>query len=438
MNACNDKPSTTSSSNNIGNNQKCTCPPFPIVDISSLPMNGGGCKIQEYDDVAQTAQAACESHGCFHLLVDSSFILAAIVGPTEQHQKYSSSTPSILNRIRLPLLDTLFQPQNICTHHEAVSVFRGAGGESGNAESNMAEPKQSWEYSRCICPSSEKLQQQQQQHPTDLFLSHWTSAVHQISLLLAKLLRLPKEMIANTCEANYTANYNLSSSPTASFVRCNYDLLRLFRYDPVSTANSNTLPLGSSDHTDWGTLTIVWQDTVGGLQIYCPKHNRYNDVALTSPSQGKSVDTAIPLFVHVGDFLCLAKGFASTHDSFIWPSPKHRVISPKKEPRFSLVYFAYPEPQVTLAQAIELMQERRNTNGDCTSGTPGSGRDIQNISSCTSLLKQLSLLCNQSPATSNNASTNMEWDAFQHLHHKPFASNVIPNKWSQVQRTANP
>jgi isopenicillin N synthase-like dioxygenase len=437
MNDCNDKPSTTTSINNIGNNQKCTCPPFPIVDISSLPMKGGVCKIQEYDDVAQTAQAACESHGCFHLLVDSSFILAAIMGSAEQQQKHASSSPSMLNRRLIPLLDTLFQPHNIrSTHQEAVSVFRGAGGESGSAESNMAEPKQSWEYSRCICPSSHQLQLQQQQHPTDLFLSHWTSAVYQISLLLAKLLQLPTEMLANTCEANFTANNNLSSSSTASFVRCNYDLLRLFRYDPVSTANNNnTLPLGSSEHTDWGTLTIVWQDTVGGLQIYCPKHNRYNDVVLTALSKGKYADTAIPLFVHVGDFLCLAKGFTSTHDSFFWPSPKHRVISPKKEPRFSLVYFAYPDPQLTLAQAIELMQERRNTNDDCTAGAPGNGRGI---SSCTSLLKQLSLLCNQSPATSNNASKNMEWDVFQHLHHKPFASNVIPNKWSQVQRTADP
>lgn len=70
------------------------------------------------------------------------------------------------------------------------------------------------------------------------------------------------------------------------------DLLRVFRYYPTATTTTKseareviqvasperTQLLGSSEHTDWGSLTIVWQDDVGGLQTYCQVCNKWIDV----------------------------------------------------------------------------------------------------------------------------------------------------------------
>jgi hypothetical protein len=343
-----------------------------------------------------------------------------------QDQQATCSSDSTLSERLISLLESLFhwQTVNSAARNEAsVSVYRGGeGGESGNAVSNTAEPKQSWEYSRCICS------RKRQQHPIDSFLGQWTIAMHQILGVLASLLQLPNGAIATKCNGGFSYS---SSTPST---RCNHDLLRLFRYDPMG---DNAFSLGSSEHTDWGTMTIVWQDSIGGLQIYCPKHGRYNHVVPLTLSQGNIVDSTIPLFVHVGDFLSLVKGFNNTYDDFIWPSPTHRVISPKKEARFSLVYFAYPEPQLSLAQAIESIQTlTKNNNFNNQYKIHACNRNIQTADNCTNLLKQLSLLRDQSTtATSEYTSTDTVWDSYQHIYHMPFASEVIPYKWSQVQRT---
>jgi len=409
--------------------RKCTCPPFPIIDISSVPIKVDTTdQIKVEEDLASKARAACESHGCFYFVVNCSFLMETIVqcAVEAEDQTATYSSDSKLSERLIPLLESLFHWQTISTarNQAAVSVYRGGeGGESGNAVSNTAEPKQSWEYSRCICT------RKRQQHPTDSFLGQWSIAMHQISGVLASVLELPNGAIASRCNGGFSH----SSSTPSSSTRCNYDLLRLFRYDPVG---DNAFSLGSSEHTDWGTMTIVWQDSIGGLQIYCPKHGRYNHVVPLTPSQGNIVDSTIPLFVHIGDFLSLVKGFNNTYDDFIWPSPTHRVISPKKEARFSLVYFAYPEPQLSLAQAIESMQTLTNNNNNNQYNNHACNKSIQTDDNCTNLLKQLSLLSDQSTAaTSDHTSTDTVWDSYQHIYHMPFASEVIPNKWSQVQRT---
>eukprot|EP00554_Chaetoceros_debilis_P010665 CAMPEP_0194109020 /NCGR_PEP_ID=MMETSP0150-20130528/8623_1 /TAXON_ID=122233 /ORGANISM="Chaetoceros debilis, Strain MM31A-1" /LENGTH=69 /DNA_ID=CAMNT_0038797877 /DNA_START=33 /DNA_END=239 /DNA_ORIENTATION=+ len=56
------------------------------------------------------------------------------------------------------------------------------------------------------------------------------------------------------------------------------DLLRVFRYDAMTNARQQYAHLGSSPHTDWGSLTVVWQDSMGGLQIYCHDCDKWNDV----------------------------------------------------------------------------------------------------------------------------------------------------------------
>ena len=100
---------------------------------------------------------------------------------------------------------------------------------------------------------------------------------------------------------------------------CNIiDLLRVFRYGAVSHSqtNANEAVLGSSAHSDWGTLTVVWQVDKGGLQTYCHSCDKWSDVVASSTTVTASStlttnekglgECSAQLFVHLGDFLSLA------------------------------------------------------------------------------------------------------------------------------------
>lgn len=126
-------------------------------------------------------------------------------------------------------------------------------------------------------------------------------------------------------------------------------ILRLFHYyntigesmdmnsgavDPNSNQQENIL--GSSPHTDWGFLTIIIQDAVGGLQL----RRNTNDSAVpgyrwidVNPS-----DVSYSIVVNGGDYL-------SVITEYRYVSPIHRVLSPSKynaSDRYSFVLFFYP------------------------------------------------------------------------------------------------
>ncbi len=128
--------------------------------------------------------------------------------------------------------------------------------------------------------------------------------------------------------------------------------------------SSAPMALGSSPHTDWGTLTVMWQDDKGGLQTHCDACNVWSDVDASSSSLSNGVVGVVPddgttmtggddgdhnhvdagFFVHVGNFLSLAtmkvdmipdddnNGDGNIGISWgpEWPSPRHRVLCPHR------------------------------------------------------------------------------------------------------------
>jgi len=107
-------------------------------------------------------------------------------------------------------------------------------------------------------------------------------------------------------------------------------ILRLFHYLPprVGGANDGGKPvLGSSPHTDWGSLTVIQQDAAPrGLEFWEPRDARWVHVP---PRAGSYV-------VNVGDYLSLLSNGT-------YHSPVHRVVHEEHE-RTSFVFFAYPNP----------------------------------------------------------------------------------------------
>ncbi len=99
--------------------------------------------------------------------------------------------------------------------------------------------------------------------------------------------------------------------------------LRLLHYPPISKNSPSDL-YGSAPHTDFGCLTILAQDEIGGLQVQT-KEGKWIDVPKLEGS----------FVVTVGDML-------SRYTNGLLRSTPHRVINKSGKERFSCPFFFDP------------------------------------------------------------------------------------------------
>jgi isopenicillin N synthase-like dioxygenase len=100
--------------------------------------------------------------------------------------------------------------------------------------------------------------------------------------------------------------------------------LRLIHYPPQSALPPAEGQLGCGAHTDYGTLTVLADDGVGGLQVM--------------RRDGKWLDVSVPddaVVVNLGDLMAIW-----TNDR--WVSTPHRVVNPPDTDRYSLPLFVTP------------------------------------------------------------------------------------------------
>lgn len=98
--------------------------------------------------------------------------------------------------------------------------------------------------------------------------------------------------------------------------------LRMLHYPPVLVGDSAP---GSGAHTDYGSLTLLAQDDVGGLQV--------------AARGGGWIDVVTPpdaLIVNLGDMIA-----RWTNHRYV--STRHRVLNPVDAHRYSVPYFVTPD-----------------------------------------------------------------------------------------------
>jgi isopenicillin N synthase-like dioxygenase len=100
--------------------------------------------------------------------------------------------------------------------------------------------------------------------------------------------------------------------------------LRHLHYPPQETVKPGPDQLGCGAHTDYGTVTLLADDGVGGLQVM--------------KRDGTWIEVGIPddlLVVNLGDLMAIW-----TNDR--WVSNPHRVVNPPQTDRYSMPLFVTP------------------------------------------------------------------------------------------------
>ena len=105
--------------------------------------------------------------------------------------------------------------------------------------------------------------------------------------------------------------------------------LRLLHYPPSPAQSPDDL-YGSAPHTDFGALTLLAQDGVGGLQVQTPSGDWVDDPKIEST-----------FVVNVGDMLNRAS------NGFLKSTP-HRVINRSGRERYSIPFFFDPYINTTI------------------------------------------------------------------------------------------
>lgn len=456
----------------------CRRPP-PAVDITSVFLHPSSSSVtgEENDDDELDSQLwnNLQHHGWSPVVVN----LAALQDVETSPSPLARMHPTVLKR----QIESLFARDVISENPPHYAIYRGRQSESGDGSSSATiEPKQSWEVSRCSLHADSDVRVQ--------LLERWTLALHSVAMAVSRKLQWPHHLLLHddACDLHH--------SPVSP---CNVDLLRVFLYDrivvappPNTTSRNVPMVLGSSPHSDWGSLTVVWQDDVGGLQHYCIHCRAWVDVAPAPVTPHK-----LQLVVHLGDAASLALGHAaaaaaaagnlvqpqttpqststttttttmkayfssprpamSSTPSWIWPSPRHRVLCSTLRNRASLVYFCYPPPGLSLQDLQDGLQNYRGlattTNGT-TPQTTSTTTTVSNPPSpppttfvipypCYSLLQNQSATSDKKMKASANHNKNATTTAtaapvhpqevYRTILTRPL-HEVFAEKWQQVQR----
>lgn len=111
-------------------------------------------------------------------------------------------------------------------------------------------------------------------------------------------------------------------------------ILRLLHYPP-QPMNAGTAAIGAGEHTDYGSITLLYTDQVGGLEV---------------KRRDKSGDGGWIPAPHVpGAFICNVGDCLMRWTNNVYVSTPHRVVNRGGRERYSVAFFLDPNPDAEVA-----------------------------------------------------------------------------------------
>jgi isopenicillin N synthase-like dioxygenase len=247
-------------------------PTIPVIDISALVADVPQA-VQQRARVASQIAAACRAHGFFY-----------VTG--------HGVDPTLIER-----LDTLSRRFFALPEEEKLRWRMALGGRAwrgyfvtgGELTSGRSDWKEGLYLGQELAEDDPRVQARTPLHGGNLLpdgpgledfgltILAYTEAVTRLGHRLLEGVALSLDLPADYFHARYTAD------PLVLF--------RIFNYPSRPPANADEAPWGVGEHTDYGLLTLLYQDATGGLQVKTPEG--WTDAA---PLPGSFV-------VNIGDML---------------------------------------------------------------------------------------------------------------------------------------
>ena len=266
---------------------------IPVIDISSLDHGGN----EELAKIAREIGSACESTGFFYITghgipmntIDSIFTYS---------ERYFEQDIDIKRKIAF---------NNSHRGYRAIGTITIPGYVSDHKEVLDFGPEIAPDHPDCL--AGRPLHGPNQWPDIPGFrnaMEVYYEAVKSVGFRLLKPIAM---------------SLDLEESFFLPFHRDPFATWRIMRYPPDRNQSGQ---FGTAPHTDFGTITLLMQDSSGGLQVYMG-----NDTWIEAPWIEGS------LVVNIGDFLSFW-----TNDRF--QSTAHRVINGTERYRYSIPLFYNP------------------------------------------------------------------------------------------------
>jgi isopenicillin N synthase-like dioxygenase len=269
----------------------------PIIDIGPF-VSGVGDRRRAAAELGE----ACREHGFFY-----------VVG-----HGVGEELPARLERLSRAFFDLDIEEKRAIAMEKGGRAWRGYFPVGGELTSGRPDLKEGIYFGAELSDDHPRVADGTPLHGRNLFpsmpgfrevvldyMAAMTSLGHAILAGLALSLGLPEAYF----EERYTRD------PTILF--------RIFNYPPDGEAPSGEPRWGVGEHTDYGLLTILKQDTSGGLQI---------------KSRSRWIDAPpVP-----GSFICNIGDMHDRMTAGLYRSTPHRVRNPAPRDRLSFPFFFDP------------------------------------------------------------------------------------------------
>ncbi|KAI9202432.1 uncharacterized protein BJ171DRAFT_514050 [Polychytrium aggregatum] len=192
----------------------------------------------------------------------------------------------------------------------------------------------------------------------ELFQAHFdrieqlSEDLHRLMLRILDAVSLGLQIPAEAGGISYLSDRHRYQEPSGC-------TLRMLRYPPAKTGS-----IRCGGHTDYGSLTLLFQDSVGGLEVFVPTSETIRDPA---------VDGWIPvvpapntLIVNAGDLMEFWTGGlirSAPHRVRGWPGSESTS-------RYSVAFFGHPEDSTPLDPIPSPLLAKETLEGTAPTSVP--------------------------------------------------------------------